>query len=513
MAAPVAAYVAKAAVKRLPTRKIVVGIAIGGLLLGYTVASLFTTIIASQQCAEKGPDSGGYGPSEEALADIPENYLKLYVSAGEKYGIDWAIIAAIGSVETNHGRLKAPGVTSGQNSHGCCAGPMQFHNNYGRGGGTWGAYGVDGNGDGKKNIYDPRDAIPAAGNYLKASDGAKSVDKAIFAYNHAGWYVAQVKRKAEQYRGAAASAGGVPDVEDSEPTAEPAAGGGERAKIIQGPGVGTHTLGNWQSDNAIDIGIPMGTPLVAVVDGRIDKTGGQAGTAGRFAGFSLTLSGDGNSYFYTHLKELKVKAGQLVKKGDVIGLSGAANGVEHLHLGVRDGKPDQALADAVLGGGTLVASAPKCSGAAGGGDLGVGQGNGQDVLRNKRITVYAGGQQDLRAGKIDPRVTGLLLALAEDHKITVTSLKSGHSINTAGGNRSNHADGRAFDIGAVDGVSCTNVARSSPCGELAREIAQLEGKARPEEVIFCFDPGSGSNSFAAADHCDHIHVGYGAARA
>jgi len=501
-----------AAARRLRLGRFLVVIALGGLLLGYSVASLFVTLLATQQCeATQGAGSGGYGPSEEALADIPGNYLKLYVAAGEKYGIDWAIIAAIGSVETNHGRLKAPGVTSGQNSHGCCAGPMQFHNNYGKGGGTWGAYGVDGNGDGKKNIYDPRDAVPAAGNYLRASGGKGNVDKAIFAYNHAGWYVSQVKKKAEQYRGAASSGGGLPDVADSEPAAEPAGGGGaERAKIIQGPGVGTHTLGNWQSDNAIDIGIPMGTPLVAVVDGRIDKTGGQAGTAGRFAGFSLTLSGDGNSYFYTHLKELKVKAGQLVRKGDVIGLSGAANGVEHLHLGVRDGKPDQALADAVLGNGTLTPAGDGagCSGPEAG--LVAGQGNGEDVLKNKNITVYAGGQADLRAGRIDPRVTGLLLSLAEDHKITVTSLQSGHSTNTASGNRSNHADGRAFDIGAVDGVSCTNVARDSPCGRVARDVAKLEGKARPDEVIFCFDPGPGSNSFAAADHCDHVHVGYSA---
>ena len=34
---------------------------------------------------------------------------------------------------------------------------------------TWDAYGVDGNGDGRKNRYDPRDAIPGAANYLKAS--------------------------------------------------------------------------------------------------------------------------------------------------------------------------------------------------------------------------------------------------------------------------------------------------------------------------------------------------------
>lgn len=143
----------------------------------------------------------GFGPSQSAVADIPAEYLRLYQQAGERYGIDWAVLAAIGSIETNHGRSTAAGVRSGVNFAGCCAGPMQFYV-VGRSS-TWDAYGVDGNGDGRRSPYDPEDAIPAAASYLKASGAPADYRRAIYAYNHADWYVADVLAKAAEYRGAA----------------------------------------------------------------------------------------------------------------------------------------------------------------------------------------------------------------------------------------------------------------------------------------------------------------------
>ena len=70
--------------------------------------------------------TGASGPSDVARGDIPENYLGLYEAAGAKYGVDPWILAAIGSIETDHGRSTAPGVRAGVNAYGCCAGPMQF---------------------------------------------------------------------------------------------------------------------------------------------------------------------------------------------------------------------------------------------------------------------------------------------------------------------------------------------------------------------------------------------------
>ena len=137
--------------------------------------------------------SGGYRPSQLARADIPAQYLQLYVAAGRRYGIDPWILAGIGSVETDHGRSPAPGVHSGVNAFGCCAGPMQF--SVVGSPSTWDRYGVDGNDDGRTSVYDPADAIPAAARYLRASGAPDDYHAALFAYNHADWYVAAGPRQ------------------------------------------------------------------------------------------------------------------------------------------------------------------------------------------------------------------------------------------------------------------------------------------------------------------------------
>jgi hypothetical protein len=122
---------------------------------------------------------------------------------------------------------------------------------------------------------------------------------------------------------------------------------GRKGNIIGTPYTGTHTLGNWQSDNAVDISVPIGTPVVAIADGTIGSNIGSLGAAAgsRFAGLRVQLNGSGNSWWYGHLSRLTVKAGQHVKAGDVIGYSGSANGVAHLHLGQEHGDPRATLGD------------------------------------------------------------------------------------------------------------------------------------------------------------------------
>jgi hypothetical protein len=150
---------------------------------------------------------GTYAPSALALRDIPRDYLSIYQTAGISVG-GWEYLAAIGKVETDHGRSQLPGVRSGVNANGCCSGPMQF-SVIGQPS-TWDSYGVDGDHDGKTSPFDPQDAIPAAARYLEASGAPTDWDAAIFAYNHAAWYVAEVKEWAERYRGAAIGVGGLP---------------------------------------------------------------------------------------------------------------------------------------------------------------------------------------------------------------------------------------------------------------------------------------------------------------
>ena len=83
------------------------------------------------------------------------------------------MLAAIGKVETNHGRLQAPGVTSGANFAGA-AGPMQIGIG-GKAGNTFGAYAVDGDGDGISNVYNPADAIFTAASSCAATAAARAV--------------------------------------------------------------------------------------------------------------------------------------------------------------------------------------------------------------------------------------------------------------------------------------------------------------------------------------------------
>jgi len=112
---------------------------------------------------------------------------------------------------------------------------------------------------------------------------------------------------------------------------------GGKYKVIGTPYQGTHTLGNWQSDNAVDLAMPVGTPLYAAADGVIGPGVGSLGRGGQFAGLRFTLVGKQVSFWYGHLSKLAVKAGQKVKKGQLVGYSGSANGVAHLHFAVYTG--------------------------------------------------------------------------------------------------------------------------------------------------------------------------------
>ncbi len=105
------------------------------------------------------------GPAAAARADIPGGYLALYRAATKQHcpGLSWTVLAGVGKVESNHGRARLPGVRSGLNSAGCCAGPMQFNQTDGPPS-TWQKYGHG-------SPYDPANAIPAAARKLCA-DGA-----------------------------------------------------------------------------------------------------------------------------------------------------------------------------------------------------------------------------------------------------------------------------------------------------------------------------------------------------
>lgn len=121
-------------------------------------------------------------------------------------------------------------------------------------------------------------------------------------------------------------------------------------KVIGGPYQGTHAKAfneaggsdNWESENAYDIAVPVGTPIFAVRDGVIGPQFGSLGSGGRFAGLRLHLvAGGGLEYYYAHLSRFAhgIEPGTHVHVGEIIGYSGEANGVAHLHIAVNHGKP------------------------------------------------------------------------------------------------------------------------------------------------------------------------------
>jgi hypothetical protein len=142
------------------------------------------------------PDGGQYTPSAVAVRDIPPRYLRLYRTAGARYGLDWTVLAAVGKVECDHGRSPAVGCHRGEENPAGAAGPAQFL------AGTWRRYGVDGDGDGRRDRWAPADAIFGMANYLRASGAPADYGRALYAYNHAAWYVQAVLAEAQRYRGA-----------------------------------------------------------------------------------------------------------------------------------------------------------------------------------------------------------------------------------------------------------------------------------------------------------------------
>jgi murein DD-endopeptidase MepM/ murein hydrolase activator NlpD len=113
----------------------------------------------------------------------------LWERAGAAYGIPWYVLGAINKIETNFGRNMGP-------SSAGAVGWMQFMPD------TWLRWGMDATGDGVADPWDPEDAVYAAARYLAAAGGRTDLSRAVFAYNHADWYVKDVLELAEVLSGA-----------------------------------------------------------------------------------------------------------------------------------------------------------------------------------------------------------------------------------------------------------------------------------------------------------------------
>jgi membrane-bound lytic murein transglycosylase B len=124
-----------------------------------------------------------------ASSGVPPVLVPIYQRAADAYGLGpqgAAILASINGIES------AFGTNMGPSSAGA-VGWMQFLPS------TWETYGVDASGDGVRDPYNPEDAIFAAASYLSAAGMPTDTYNAIFAYNHADWYVAEVLANASCY--------------------------------------------------------------------------------------------------------------------------------------------------------------------------------------------------------------------------------------------------------------------------------------------------------------------------
>jgi cell wall-associated NlpC family hydrolase len=194
----------------------VIGIALMMLLCLLTVPMLVVggsaLLFASgsgANCSSTTADVSQPVASKEAANSIPANYLKWFQLAGLQYNIPWTVLAGIGKVESDDGRTTLPGVLTDANAFGA-AGPMQIGIR-GASGNSWGGppihpasevfggVATDEDGDGSANVYDPADAIAGAAKYLVAHGAQQNISAAIFAYNHADWYVQEVLSWASTY--------------------------------------------------------------------------------------------------------------------------------------------------------------------------------------------------------------------------------------------------------------------------------------------------------------------------
>jgi hypothetical protein len=224
---------------------------------------------------------------------IPPFLLPIYQAAGTQYGIPWQVLAAINEIESDYGRNLSV-------SSAGALGWMQFIPS------TWATYGVDANGDGKKDPYNPVDAIFAAARYLRAAGGNKNISQAIFAYNHAGWYVQSVLLRAKLIGGMPADLVGsltgltqghfpvaatatYADALNSKKATKPVQSG--NAAVADAAASGR---------TSIDIFARAGAPVVAVNDGMIQAVGSDK-KRGRYVVLQDVY---GNTYTYSHLGKI-----------------------------------------------------------------------------------------------------------------------------------------------------------------------------------------------------------------
>jgi membrane-bound lytic murein transglycosylase B len=457
---------------------------------------------AGEPTSEPEPDAGAVpapSPTEVfevpsipssscATQGVPPVLIPIYNRAAATYGLGPqgpAILASINGIES------AFGTNMGPSSAGA-VGWMQFMPS------TWDMYGVDANGDGVSDPYNPEDAIFAAARYLNAAGMPVDTYGAIFAYNHADWYVAEVLANASCYGSLGGGAGGfalTPQLREFE--CEPAPAWREEipAEYMEAfeEAASRYELGQrgvWALASVARLESNFGR-------GMSNAQMRERGPLGLEPSEWSTYGVDGDEDGHVHRGDPADSAATLAR---LIWSRGS------LRAGIFTHNQAQWYVQAVLADAEQLEG--KCQVAPIEWSLTLPGTVGAPIDWSNLTLSNDLELHDILGGALDPRIVALLGAITQQHQLTISALRSDHSQYTVEGNLSNHYFGRAMDIAAVDGVSCTDTQPGAPCAELATTLAYLPAPAHPTELIYCFDVDGPGPAFARSDHCDHVHAGY-----
>ena len=424
---------------------------------------------------------------------VPAFLGPIYQAAAQAYDLGPAgpsILAAINEIESGFGQNLGP-------SSAGAVGWMQFMPS------TWAAYGVDADQDGIKDPNNPNDAIFAAARYLRAAGMPEDPEGAVFAYNHADWYVAEVMARAACFNGIGNGViGGLSLIpKRQELVCTPADGSQESIPddYMQAfeDAAGRYELGQdgvWALAAVARVESNFGKGMSP---DRLTSTGPLGITEDNWKQYAVDGDADGKIKHASPADSAATLARMIWASGDL-----RAGLFQHNHA---EWYVEAVLNDAEAMAGSCRAKTVAYSVALPGPS--VAAINWANVELSNSLEML-----DIQSGMIDPRILNIIGAISQQHQIRISALRSDHSKLTAGGNVSNHYYGRAMDIAAIDGVPCTDVSPDGPCGTLARQLGALPAGQEPTELIYCFDPDgpANPNGFAQADHCDHVHVGFDA---
>lgn len=338
-------------------------------------------------------------------------------------------------------------------------------------------------------------------------------------------YLEEFREKFEKFGGGepGGSSGGGGDSSDSGDSGD--SGGGESSgKLVKPQGKHPKTSdrkNRWGKFHAgTDYGMPSGTNLPAMFDGEVTYNGWMNGY-GNYLIVKGTWKGKELGYAYAHMTSSKVKVGQKVKAGDIIGVSGNT-GVgtgPHLHLELRTGdftgpgrETNTADADKFLKsngaevgeGGAAAPAKPGESDSCPGDSEGGEEGGGDGTVSNEECK---------RGNKIEGGLSKSGIAVYRSTCAEFPKIKSygGRRYSSIIGNKSDHYTGKAVDVMINDSGK-----NDAELGDKVSKFLQKNAKALDikyliwDQQIWYPSRGDWKNmedrGSPTQNHKDHVHV-------